>query len=141
MPLLCPYSLRASASPKVSYYTTRTRPHRLASDKASFRPSYEPGSCILSSFRILVSLNRPPQVVEQEPYIEAVRLLVLLRVIYCTVVRVANLTPQNRDNSAIYTITALYYRLCTWPLKENNFLIIFLPTATQICVVGLYGLY
>ena len=60
MPLLCPYSLRASASPKVSCYMTRTRPRRLASNKASFGPGYKPGSCILGGFRILVSLDKPP---------------------------------------------------------------------------------
>ena len=39
------YDLRASVSLKVSYYTTRIYPHRLANNKASFRPSYKPGSC------------------------------------------------------------------------------------------------
>ena len=53
-------NLRASASPRVSYYMTRTRLHQLADDKASFGPSYEPGSCISGGFRILVSLDRPP---------------------------------------------------------------------------------
>ena len=59
MPLLYPYNLKASTSLKVSYYTPRTRPRQLA-NKASFKPSYKPGSCILGSFRILVSLDRPP---------------------------------------------------------------------------------
>ena len=44
----------------MSYYTTRTRLRRLADDKASFGPSYEPGSRISGGFRIPVSLNRPP---------------------------------------------------------------------------------
>ena len=58
-PLSRPYDLRASASPRVSYYMLRMRPHQLA-NKASFGPGYEPGSCTLGSFRIPVSLDRPP---------------------------------------------------------------------------------
>ena len=60
MPSLYPYSLRASISPRVSYYMTRTRPRRLANNKASFGPSYELGSYILGGFCIPVSLDRPP---------------------------------------------------------------------------------
>ena len=58
MPLSCDF--RASASLRVSYYITKTRPHQLADNKASFGPGYEPGSYILSGFYILVSLDRPP---------------------------------------------------------------------------------
>ena len=54
------YDLRASASLRVFYYTPRTRLRRLANNKASFRPGYKPGSRISGSFRIPVSLNRPP---------------------------------------------------------------------------------
>ena len=45
--------------------------------------------------------------VEQEPQAEAVRLLVLLRAMLCTMVRVANSTPQIRDDSALYALRRL----------------------------------
>ena len=45
--------------------------------------------------------------VEQELHAEAVRLLVLLRAMLCTVVRVAGSTPQNRDDSALHALRRL----------------------------------
>ena len=45
--------------------------------------------------------------VEQELHAEAVRLLVLLRAMLCTVVRVAGSTPQNRSNSAMHVLRRL----------------------------------
>ncbi|OCK98260.1 uncharacterized protein K441DRAFT_654285, partial [Cenococcum geophilum 1.58] len=51
------------------------------------------------------------------------------------IVRVASLTPQRAARAA----TAPYHRLCTWPLKENDFLIMFPPAATWTRTVGLRG--
>ena len=63
-------------------------------DMASFGPSYKLGRRISGSFRILVSLNRPPQVVGQGLYTEAVTLPVILRVIYRTRRRLNTIEPQ-----------------------------------------------
>src|SRR6266568_5538044 len=86
-------------------------------DKASFGPGCEPGSRTSGGFRIPVSLDRPPWVVEQEPQAEAVRLLVLLRAMLCTMLRTRrglNTTEPRRQRAAC-AATAPYYRLCTWP--------------------------
>ena len=45
--------------------------------------------------------------VEQEFQAEAVRLLVLLRAMLCTVVRVAGSTPQSRNDSALHALQRL----------------------------------
>ena len=45
--------------------------------------------------------------VEQEPQAEAMGLLMLLRAMLCTVVRVASSTPQNRDDSALHALRRL----------------------------------
>ena len=82
-------------------------------DKASFGPGYEPGSRTLGGFRIPVSLDRPPQMVERELHAEAVRLLVLLRAMLCTR-RGLNTTESQRQRAA-RAATALCHRLCTWP--------------------------
>ena len=45
--------------------------------------------------------------VEQELHAEAVRLLVLLRAMLCTVVRVTGSTPQSRNDSALHALRRL----------------------------------
>ena len=59
MPLLRPYDLRASASPKVSCCTPR-RVHVDWLDKASFGPGCKSGSHTSGGFHIPVSLDGPP---------------------------------------------------------------------------------
>ena len=67
---------------------------------------------------------------------EAVRLLVLLRAMLCT--RRGPITTESND-SAVRAVTALYHRLCTWPLIGIGFQIMFLPAATWTRAVGLCG--
>jgi len=44
------------------------------------------------------------------------------------------------NDSAVRAATALYHRLCTWPLRGIGFQMIFPPTATWTRAVGLRGL-
>ena len=74
--------------------------------------------------------------VEQELQAEAVRLLVLLRAMLCT--RRGLITTESND-SAARAATALYHRLCTWPLRGIGFQIMFPPAATWTRAVGLRG--
>jgi len=74
--------------------------------------------------------------VEQELQAEAVRLLVLLRVMLCT--RRGPITIESND-SAVRAATALYHRLYTWPLIGIGFQMMFPPAATWTRAVGLRG--
>ena len=75
--------------------------------------------------------------VEQELYMEAVRLLVLLRAMLCTR-RGLNTTESQRQRAA-RAATALYHRLCTWPSIGLGFQMMFPPAATWTRAVGLRG--
>ena len=65
--------------------------------------------------------------VKQEFQVEAVGLLMLLRVILYT--RYELITIK-LNNSAVRAVTALYYCLYTWPSIGTGFQIIFPPAAT-----------